>query len=150
MNLQLTGLSHAGPDDLDLLLVGPTGTSAIVMSDVGGTTDVSNVALTLDDQAPASIPDAGPLASGTFRPTNVGAGDTLPAPAPTPSGNVYLSAFNGTNPNGTWSLYVADDLSGSWGEITGGWSLSHHDRRAASAATSVSAGLRQCDADPDS
>ena len=52
MNLQLTGLSHAGPDDLDLLLVG-RGTSAIVMSDVGGTTDVSNVALTLDDQAPA-------------------------------------------------------------------------------------------------
>ena len=80
-------------------------------------------ALTLDDQAPSHLPDTTALTSGTFKPTNAGAGDTFPAPAPAPSGNVYLSAFNGTNPNGTWSLYVADDVSGDWGEITGGWAL---------------------------
>jgi subtilisin-like proprotein convertase family protein len=123
VNLQLHNIGHTEPDDLDLMLVGPTGQTAIVMSDVGGTTDVSGVTLTLDDQATASIPDAGPLASGMFRPTNAGAGDTLPEPAPAPSGNVYLSAFNGTNPNGTWRLFVADDASGEWGEISGGWSL---------------------------
>jgi subtilisin-like proprotein convertase family protein len=124
VNLQLHNLTHLEPDDLDLLLVGPTGQSAIVMSDVGGTTDVTTgVNLTLDDQATGSIPDGGPLASGTFRPTNATAGDTFPAPAPAPTGNVYLSAFNGTNPNGTWRLFVVDDASGDWGEIAGGWSL---------------------------
>jgi subtilisin-like proprotein convertase family protein len=124
VDLQLHNITHTEPDDLDLLLVGPTGVSAIVMSDAGGTTDVTSpVSLTLDDQAAGSIPDAGPLTSGTFRPTNAGAGDTFPAPAPVPSGNVYLSAFNGTDPNGTWRLFVSDDASGDWGEIAGGWSL---------------------------
>jgi hypothetical protein len=34
-----------------------------------------------------------------------------------------LSVFNGTNPNGTWKLYVIDDSAGDNGEITGGWTL---------------------------
>ena len=107
------------------MLVGPTGQTATVMSDVGGTTDVTTgVTLTLDDQAPAFIPDAGPLVGGAFRPSNSGSTpDPFPEPAPAPSGNVFLSAFNGTDPNGTWHLYVADDLGADWGEIAGGWSL---------------------------
>ena len=33
-------------------------------------------------------------------------------------------AFVGTDPNGTWSLYVLDDFTGLSGTIAGGWSLS--------------------------
>ena len=64
----------------------------------------------------------GPLASGTFRPTNVvGSSDNFPGQ--TPSGNSQLSLFNGGNPNGSWQLYVMDDHSGDTGQFAGGWSL---------------------------
>ncbi len=121
--VQFNGYSHAVPDDVDVLLVGPTGVTAIVMSDVGGSSAVAGINLTLDDGAASPLADAGPLASGTFQPTNVGAGDTFPSPAPVPSGGSGLSAFNGTNPNGIWSLYVVDDSSGSAGSFGGGWAL---------------------------
>jgi hypothetical protein len=34
-----------------------------------------------------------------------------------------LSSLNGQDPNGTWSLYVADDTGGDDGFIAGGWSI---------------------------
>ena len=37
--------------------------------------------------------------------------------------NTLLSVFNGVNPNGTWSLYVFDDLGGDIGNFNGGWTL---------------------------
>src|SRR6185503_15318953 len=72
--------------------------------------------------------------SGTFRPTSYNdgvGGDAFAtgAPAgpynvPAPESNKTLATtFNGTSPNGTWSLYVDDDSSGGAGSISGGWSL---------------------------
>jgi subtilisin-like proprotein convertase family protein len=120
VNVTINGFSHAFPDDVDILLKGPTGANAIILSDVGGSIAVSNLTINLDDNAAASMSDAGPLTSGTFKPTNVGAGDTFPTQAP--SGGSVLSVFNNTNPNGTWSLYVVDDANGQAGSITS-WSL---------------------------
>ena len=34
-----------------------------------------------------------------------------------------MSGFNGTDPNGTWRLYVVDDLGNDDGVIFGGWRL---------------------------
>ena len=62
--------------------------------------------------------------SGTFKPTNYSAGDTFPDPAPPPSGTSDLSVFDGSDANGTWSLYVVDDLITDAGTIASGWSLS--------------------------
>src|SRR6185503_401523 len=105
-------------------LVGPGGQNAIIMSDVGGATAVSGLTLTLDDAAASSLPNAGPLVSGTFKPTDVNDGvEIFPAPAPAPSGGSALSVFNGTNPNGVWMLYVKDDTGGDGGSIAGGWCL---------------------------
>ncbi len=123
VTLSLFGLSHTFPDDIDILLVGPGGQNAIVMSDVGTTLDVVSINLTLDDDAASALPDAAQLVSGTFRPTNIGAGDTFPAPAPAPLGGSALSVFTGTGANGTWSLYVVDDLGGDIGSLAGGWAL---------------------------
>jgi subtilisin-like proprotein convertase family protein len=123
LTVTLNNLSHTNPDDVDILLVGPGGQNAIIMSDVGGSIAASNVTLTLTDATASSLPDAGPLVSGTFKPTNVGAGDTFPAPAPAPSGGSALSVFTGTDPNGTWKLYIIDDVGGDAGSISGGWCL---------------------------
>ncbi len=124
-NVTLNNFSHLAPDDVDVLLVGPTLANAIILSDVGGFVDAVNVTLTLSDAAGSGLSTTSPpaLASGTFRPTNFGAGDTFPAPAPVPTGSSTLGVFNGTDPNGTWSLYVVDDRASDLGSFAGGWSL---------------------------
>ena len=127
VNLTLHGLSHTFPADIEILLAAEhlPGLNAVVMSDTGGFTDVSDVTLTLDDQAVAALPLLGGFPSGTFRPTNhAGPGaEEFPAPAPAPSGNVALDVFTDSDPNGTWQLFVVDDAGEDSGSITNGWSL---------------------------
>jgi subtilisin-like proprotein convertase family protein len=122
VTVQLFNFNQTFPGDVDVLLAGPGGQKLLLMSDVGGGTDAVNVNLTFDDAA-AAIGAA--VASGTFRPTNSGAGDSFPTPAPAgPYPDPQrLSVFNGLNPNGTWSLFVVDDAGGDMGNINGGWSL---------------------------
>jgi hypothetical protein len=48
----------------------------------------------------------------------------FPAPAPATPYAALLSTFNGTDPNGQWSLYAVDDAPGDTGTIAGGWTLS--------------------------
>jgi uncharacterized delta-60 repeat protein len=123
VTIKLYSLTHTGPDDIDMLLVGPLGQNVLIMSDVGGSIDVSGITFTLDDAAVSSMPDAGPLGTGTFKPTNIGSGDTFPS-GPTPSGISSLSFFNNTNPNGQWRLYIVDDAPIDSGMLSGGWELS--------------------------
>lgn len=122
--VRLNGLSHSFPDDLDILLVGPAGQAVMLMSDAGGATAINNVNLVFDAAAASSLPDAGPIVSGTYRPTNIGANDPMPADAALPAGpyGATLSVFNLTNPNGVWRLYIAEDEGGSNGSLVS-WQL---------------------------
>jgi hypothetical protein len=125
-SVQLLGMNHTWADDIDILLVGPVAPTenATIMSDVGGSSDLVGTNLTLKDSAPTSMPDASVIASGTYKPTNIGAtADPFPAPAPTANVSSSLAAFAG-NPNGTWQLYVVDDTGGDSGTISGGWCVS--------------------------
>jgi subtilisin-like proprotein convertase family protein len=125
VNLVLNNLQHTDPDDVQVLLVGPRGQTAIVLADVGGGVGVDDVTLRLDDEATESLPNLGTLQSGAFRPTSIVFGSiAFNAPAPTTSANTALSVFDGTNPNGTWRLFVQDDY-GLYdpGAIGGGWDL---------------------------
>ncbi|HLA85580.1 MAG TPA: clostripain-related cysteine peptidase, partial [Thermoguttaceae bacterium] len=123
VNVTLDGFSHTYPDDVDILLVSPTGQGVLLMSDVGNGNDVSGAVLTLDDEAAESLPDSGPLASGTYRPTNFETDDTFATPAPSGPYGETLANFDGIDPNGAWSLYVYDDMASDWGSIANGWSL---------------------------
>ena len=135
MSVDIRGLSHTFPDDIDMLLVGPGGQSFIIQSDVGGGTDAVNINYKLRDGA-AGVPlDNGPLVSGQYRPSDVGAGDSFGAPAPlgpygdpVPAGPAtFASVFGGTNPNGDWALYVVDDTGGDSGSIGNGWCVNFGD-----------------------
>lgn len=118
LSVRLNGLTHTYPDDLDFLLVGPGGQKAMFMSDLGETGDVSNLTITFEDGAPA--PPANQLVAGTYAPTNEAGpdADVMNGPAPAGPYTSALSAFNGTMPNGTWSLYVMDDAATDVGSLT--------------------------------
>jgi subtilisin-like proprotein convertase family protein len=124
VRVTLKNLTHGFPNDIDVLLVGPTGQSLILMSDVGGTTPgVANVNLTFDDDSAATLDSVSNPSTGYYQPANIGTGDTFPPPAPSPSAATSLSVFNGTNPNGLWSLFVVDDTALDSGVIADGWSV---------------------------
>jgi RTX calcium-binding nonapeptide repeat (4 copies) len=126
VTVTLESLSHSFPADLDILLTGPQGTSVLLMSDAGNGFNINNVRLGFDDAAPTLLPLAAPITSGTYRPTNYGAGDTFPSPAPPPPYATQLGgatgAFPGSNPNGVWHLFIFDDSGADVGQLIG-WTL---------------------------
>ena len=127
----LNGFSHDYPGDVRMLLAGPLGQTTELYNEAGGSTGVTNLSITFDDSAASTVPN--PLVSGTFRPSltpvvpmeSCGTNPATPLPAPAPQGlpGTALAAFNGTNPNGTWNLYIVDDAGQDAGSISGGWSL---------------------------
>jgi subtilisin-like proprotein convertase family protein len=127
VTVRLDGLSHWRLNQLDMLLVSPTGAKFILFSDVGSDNfPASDVAVTLDDAAPSGIFSGAPILSTSYKPTDVNTGvDTFPSPAPAgPYLNGTLAAaFNGADPNGAWSLYVVDDTLGVAGAIYRGWNI---------------------------
>jgi len=123
----LRGFSHSEPSDLRLLLVAPSGRSTLLMSQVGGEEQVSNLTVTFSDAAPDLVPsdveDDGTFNSGAYKPTpDDEEGDAL-AGAPAPPYGSTLSALNGSDANGAWKLYVLDAAAGDSGQISGGWTL---------------------------
>jgi hypothetical protein len=131
LKLEITGLTHTFPGDLDYLLVGPGGQKFSLLSDSGSTGDVSNLTLTLSDAA-AAQPSTSQWVAGNFKPVNITTGDTFPAPAPvgpyveapTAGAGTFASVFgtDGSTMNGTWTLYLVDDAAGDLGTQTG-WKL---------------------------
>ena len=141
VRVTLYDLSFPTPDDIDVLLVGPGGQQILLIADAGGSNSVNSTTLTFSDTAGQVLSDAGQIVSGNYEPTSWGVGPEpdFPAPAPTapynePGGMIggvmsLASVFNGTNGDGTWSLYVRNDFggdltpSGVAGQFQGGWGI---------------------------
>jgi len=100
------GLDHTWVGDLTLRLTSPAGTTVTIISRAGGSGNNGKnfCQTTLDDDATNAI-SINNIAStnapftGTFKPANP------------------LSAFDGENPNGTWTLTVIDEFTGDTGNI---------------------------------
>jgi hypothetical protein len=121
--VKLHGLTHTYPSDLDILLVGPTGITCPLMSDVGGGNSISGVELVFDSTAATSLSGSG-IIGGTYQPSNIGINDAFDAPAPPSPYGASLTAFDTlAKVNGTWSLYIMDDESGDSGSLAGGWEI---------------------------
>lgn len=122
------------PDDLDILLVGPTGAMSLVMSDAEGSGDHTNITYTFDQTAAAGLPNDPTTVTpaGTFKPTNFAGALTATEPGgqdnfPTAGGLMSyptdFAIFNGSNPNGDWKLYVVDDQVIDNNSLPNGWSI---------------------------
>jgi len=115
----LQGFSHAYPEDVDVILVGPGGQRVGLMGAVGADVSVTGLTLTFDDNAASQL--GSPLTSGTWQPS--GSVASMPGAAPAGPYGTTLSDFIGSVPNGTWSLYVADAAATDTGSISTGWKL---------------------------
>ena len=84
---------------MDMMLVGPGGQGAIIMSDAGGFGAITNVTLTLDDFAANPLPGgtpAPPVVSGTYQPAdydNFFDIDNWPPPGPGPTPNFAVGSL---------------------------------------------------------
>src|SRR6202008_2897953 len=83
VSVTLNGLSHSSPDDLDMLLIGPSGQTFHFWSDVGGTNAVSDITVPVADNAVRPLPASAALVDGgTYEPFNADTtGDDFPVPA---------------------------------------------------------------------
>lgn len=151
VRVTLYDLNNQVPDDLDFLLVSPTGRKFILMADAGGTASLTTpVTLTFSDIAGQVLPNSSPLTTDPFEPTSWEAGiSSFPAPAPpapynepgSTVGGAGTQTLNGTfgltNAIGVWSLYVRDDSGSSAnGCVSGGWGIEILPSTAAQASIS--------------
>ncbi len=120
VTVALQGFTHTFPQDVNVLLVSPSGQKTVLMAHVGGPYSVTNLVLAFNESATNSL-TTGMLVSGTNLPTQLLV-TNFPAIFGQPS-NTDLSVFNGGNPNGNWLLYVYDDAVGNGGYIANGWTL---------------------------
>ncbi len=95
--------THSYIQDLTFTLKSPAGTSVVLFQAICG--QDANFSLNLDDQASSAIFPCPPIGGVTVIPQSA------------------LSAFNGENSTGTWTLTVDDPFDGDGGELTG-WGLS--------------------------
>lgn len=134
IKVTFNNFSHTFPDDLGIVLVGPTGAAFLLQDGAGDDPDMVNVTYTLSDDGASFLPDLTAWTAGTYKPTAhyLAGGTSFPAPGPglthmdpgpAAGSATFASVFGGTNPNGTWNLYVRDFLSGDGGTFAGGWSL---------------------------
>ena len=110
VTVSLFGYRHEFAYDVILVLIGPDGRQVKLMAGCGGPeTTYPGVNLTFSDAATESLPELEQITSGTYLPTDYHPyfENDMPAPAVGPYYNT-LSAFNGIDPNGPWSLHVFD------------------------------------------
>jgi Ca2+-binding RTX toxin-like protein len=108
-------VTHQNPDDIDSAISAPNGTAVFLMSDACGTEDMFKT-INFSDTAGIFLQDAGPCPNNPYMPSNYdGVGDPIAA-------NNAFSFFNGGDPNGTWTLVIADDAATNTGSIAS-WSI---------------------------
>jgi hypothetical protein len=138
LSVTLNGVTYPYSQDIDALLVGPGGQTLILVANLGPNSGagapVSNATVTFDDNGALPTETTPWGSSSSFKPVNFGGfNETWGAPAPAGpygdpetlgTGATLGSQFDGTSPNGTWSLYLITTAAGDGtGAVAGGWCL---------------------------
>jgi subtilisin-like proprotein convertase family protein len=120
---------HSSAQSVHALLVSPDGRTSIVMAGACAT-NVSTRTFIFHDLAPIEMPNRAPCDRADWRPTDhtlsgFGGFGTAAPPGP------YSANFNnflGSNPSGTWKLFIKGYGGATSGSIAGGWSLTLETR----------------------
>lgn len=113
--VELRGLSHERPEDLDVWLQAPDGTTIVLFSDVGGDEPIEDRTVVVR----VGGPEAGERALAVqFAPTDR---EDDPQRKAADEG-ADLGILTGVDPEGDWRLLVADDRAGASGSLAG-WAL---------------------------
>jgi len=131
VTVTLRGLNHTRSADLAVLLVSPAAKAIMLMSQLGGTTGVSDAIIEFgQSQAFTNAPTVGPIPSGSsfYLPSNQGQVTQMPQVGtnPPPAGPYQwtLDPLSGDDPNGTWRLYIYDrQAPGGLGQLQDSWQL---------------------------
>jgi hypothetical protein len=119
LDVSLTGVYHARPADLEMVLEGPRGQKVALMSDVCGGSTAVNQAWAWDDEAISPMYGATPCPDGSYRPGSKVNDELMPYPLSLPLDlRTTLGEFDLTDPNGAWRLWVYDDQAGAGGAFT--------------------------------
>jgi subtilisin-like proprotein convertase family protein len=117
----LINMTHTWVADMEFRLVGPNGSTIVnLITQRGGSGD-NFVNTVLDDQAAGTIASGTAPFTGSFRPEQP------------------LSVYNGSDPNGVWTLQARDRASGDIGVLQN-WSLIITDSSAEPVAVTDAAG----------
>lgn len=142
VTVRLIGVTHTNLDDLDVLLVAPSGDKIMLMSDAGGSLNWTGATVQIETGAPP-FPDSGTDLFGLgslstaipYSPTNYQGDAAFPAPAPAAPYGTDLGVLSTDSPNGVWSLYIVDDLAPNSGGFSGGWSITFNSLAPTSTGT---------------
>ncbi|MHC4499840.1 MAG: proprotein convertase P-domain-containing protein, partial [Planctomycetota bacterium] len=99
----LEDIVHGSDSDLDVFLVGPTGTRVELFTGVGGS-GANFIQTVLDDDATSQIVSGSAPFTGQYQPESV------------------LGELESENPNGTWKLEITDTATGNAGTLNH-WSI---------------------------
>ncbi len=145
MSLQLSNLQNVVLPDLNVLLVGPSGTTQFVaLAGAGGGSPIqSGTSLTLSDFG-GPIPISG-VGTGPYLPADASASVVFGLPAPAgpyalaqPQGSASFATTFASELNGAWSLYVYDSRGGDSSKF-GGYCLAFTTSSVAASTTVLNA-----------
>ena len=123
-----TGSPAPIPDDVELLLVGPSGQQATLMSDAGGSSDPQDIELTFDDEAATDLPElqrSTDLGKRTAPPTSTTttARTSIPPPAPNTDWGRQPGSLRRHGPQRHVAAVRGRRRRSALTSIEGGWSL---------------------------